>query len=323
MHEILSKISLIGIVPVVKINDTEKAVPLAKALSDGGIPAAEITFRTEQAEEAIVRITKEMPDVLVGAGTVLTTEQADRAIKAGAGFVVSPGLNPQVVAHCMQKGIPVIPGCSNPSDIEQAMALGLDVVKFFPAEAAGGVKMLKALSGPYGNMKFMPTGGITADNVNDYLSFSKVIACGGSWMVPENLIKQGNFEKITILAREAMESILGFKLSHVGINCEKDEQAGKVAASFSSLLNLDLYNGGVSIFAGNAAGNIIEVMKTPYKGRHGHIAIKTNYIERAVNYITGKGYKFDQSTAKYDLNNKLQTIYLESEVGGFAIHLVQ
>ncbi len=323
MNEILKKISLIGIVPVVKINDAEKAVPLAKALSDGGIPTAEITFRTEQAEEAIARITKEVPDMLVGAGTVLTTEQADRAINAGAKFIVSPGLNPRVVEHCIKKGVPITPGCSNPSDIEQAIEFGLDVVKFFPAEALGGVKMLKALSGPYGNISFMPTGGIDANNIKDYLSFSKVIACGGSWMVPENLIKQGNFEKITILAREAIESILGFKISHVGINCENEEQAGGVAASFSKLLNFDLYNGSSSIFAGNSAGNIIEVMKTPYKGKHGHIAIKTNYIDRAVNYITNKGYKFDQSTAKYDSNSKLQAIYLETEVGGFAIHLVQ
>lgn len=323
MNDLIKKISLIGIVPVVKINDVEKAVPLAKALSNGGIPTAEITFRTEQAAEAIALITKEVPEMLIGAGTVLTTEQADSAISAGAKFIVSPGLNPKVVEHCLKKGVPIIPGCSNPSDIEQAIELGLDVVKFFPAEALGGVKMLKALSGPYGNVSFMPTGGIDVNNIKSYLSFSKVIACGGSWMVPENLIKQGNFEAITVLAREAMESILGFKISHVGINSENEEHAGQIAENFSKLFDLNLYNMGSSIFSGNCEGNIIEVLKTRCKGKNGHIAIKTNFIERAVNYITNRGYNFDQSTAKYDSNNKLQDIYLENEVGGFAIHLVQ
>lgn len=319
MHDILNKISLIGIVPVVKINDVKKAVPLAKALCDGGIPVAEITFRTEQAEEAIASISEKFPDMLVGAGTVLTIDQADRAVKAGAKFIVSPGLNPKVVEYCIKNGIPITPGCSNPSDIEQALELGLEVVKFFPAEAAGGIKMLKALAGPYGNVKFMPTGGINASNINDYLSFPKVLACGGSWMVPESLIKTGCFEQITALAREAMENILGFKLAHVGINCENEEQASETAETFSNLFSFGINKGNTSIFA----DNVIELMKAPYKGTHGHIAIKTNYIDRAVNYLTNKGYMFDQSTAKYDSNNNLKAIYLENEVGGFGIHLVQ
>lgn len=319
MNDILKKISLVGIVPVVKISDVEKAVPLAKALCEGGIPVAEITFRTQEAEEAIARIAKECPDMLVGAGTVLTTDQADRAIQAGAKFIVSPGLNPRVVEHCVKKGVPITPGCSNPSDIEQAIELGLDVVKFFPAEAAGGIKMLKALSAPYGNIKFMPTGGIDAGNINDYLSFPKVIACGGSWMVPDDLIKAGNFEKIASLAKEAVESMLGFKLAHVGINCENEEQAGSVAGDFAKLFNFTLKDGNSSIFA----NNIIELMKTPYKGTHGHIAIKTNYIDRAVSYLEGKGFRFDPGTAKYDANKNLKAIYLTNELGGFAVHLVQ
>lgn len=319
MHDILKKISLIGIVPVVKIDDVEKAVPLAKALSEGGIPVAEITFRTAQAEEAIKRISVEMPDMILGAGTVLTTEQADRAAAAGAKFIVSPGFNPKVVEHCVKNGIPITPGCSNPSDIEMAIEFGLDVVKFFPAEAAGGIKMIKSLAGPYGNIKFMPTGGIDASNLNDYLSFPKVLACGGSWMVPESLIKAGSFDKITALAKEAMQNMLGFKIAHVGINCVDGAQAGQVAGEFSNLFDFTPNEGNSSIFL----DNMIEVMKTPYKGSHGHIAIKTNYIDRAVNYLTGKGYKFDESTARYDANNKLKAIYLDNEVGGFGVHLLQ
>lgn len=319
MHDIIHKISLIGIVPVIKIEDAEKAVPLARALCEGGIPVAEITFRTAQAEEAIARISKELPEMLLGAGTVMTTEQVDRAVNAGAQFIVSPGFNPKVVEYCVKKGIPITPGCINPSDIERALEFGLDVVKFFPAEASGGIKMIKALSGPFGNVRFIPTGGIDAGNLNDYLSFPKVLACGGSWIAPENYIKAGNFEKVTTLAREAIEIMLGFKLAHVGINCENEVQAGLVAAEFSSIFDFRLNNGSSSIFAGSA----IEIMKTPYKGARGHIAIKTNYIERAVNYLTYKGYKFDESTAKLDAYGNLKAIYLKDEIGGYGIHLVQ
>ena len=177
MNDVLKEIYQIGIVPVIALEDAKDAQPLAKALIDGGLPCAEVTFRTAAAEESIAIMTAEYPDMLVGAGTVLTTEQVDRAVAAGAKFIVSPGLNPEVVKYCIGKNIPICPGCSNPSDIEQAIALGLDVVKFFPAEAAGGLAMIKAMSAPYVNMKFMPTGGINASNLNDYLGFKKVIAC--------------------------------------------------------------------------------------------------------------------------------------------------
>ncbi|MDP4110138.1 MAG: bifunctional 4-hydroxy-2-oxoglutarate aldolase/2-dehydro-3-deoxy-phosphogluconate aldolase, partial [Bacillota bacterium] len=174
MNATLEKISGYGIVPVIKIDDVEKAVPLAKALCEGGLPVAEVTFRTAQAEEAIKRISAEVPEMLVGAGTVLTCEQADKAIAAGAKFIVSPGLNVKVVKHCIEKNIPITPGTSSPSDMEAALELGLEVVKFFPAEQSGGIGFLKAVSGPYTALKFMPTGGVNAANMNDYLAFSKV-----------------------------------------------------------------------------------------------------------------------------------------------------
>lgn len=318
MKEVLNKISLIGIVPVIKINDITHAVPLAKALCKGGIPVAEITFRTEQAEEAIRRIKEEIPDMLVGAGTVLTVEQVDQAVKAGAEFIVSPGFNPRIVEHCIKKDIPVAPGCSSPSDVERAMEYGLDVVKFFPAEAAGGIKMIKALSGPYGNMKFMPTGGIDLNNLNDYLSCSKVLACGGSWMVPEDMVIAGEFDKITALCEKALEKMLGFQLAHIGINSENEEAARKTASGFSSLFNLSMVEGNSSIFA----GDMIEIMKTPFRGQHGHIAIKTNYPERAIRYLAEKGIEFDTATEKRDGKGKVKSIYLKGETGGFAIHLL-
>lgn len=204
MHDVLETIEQLGIVPVVVIENAKDAVPLCRALQEGGLPLAEITFRTAAAEDAIRAVSSDLPEVLVGAGTVLTTQQAEKAIKAGARFIVSPGLNPAVVEFCMEKSVPVIPGCCTPTDIEVALGLGLNVVKFFPAEAFGGIKTLKAISAPYSMMKFVPTGGINATNLNDYLSFDKVLACGGSWMVNSELLKRGDFEEITRLTREAM-----------------------------------------------------------------------------------------------------------------------
>lgn len=203
MSTIFEKFSKIGIIPVVVLEDAKDAEPLGKALMEGGLPCAEVTFRTAAAEEAIKIMTEKFPDMLVGAGTVLTTEQADRAIAAGAKFIVSPGLNPDVVAHCVKKGIPVTPGTCTPTDVEKALTFGLDVVKFFPAEPAGGLDFIKAIAAPYIGVKFMPTGGINANNVRDYLKYDRIIACGGSWMVKGDLIKAGNFEKIKELTAEA------------------------------------------------------------------------------------------------------------------------
>lgn len=204
MHEVLKKIQEIGIVPVVVLDDAKDAAPLAKALMDGGLPCAEVTFRTEAAEESIRIMSEQFPEMLIGAGTVLTTEQVDRAVAAGAKFIVSPGLNPRIVKYCVEKGILITPGCCNPSDVEQAIENGLEVVKFFPAEQAGGLPMIKAMAAPYTNMMFMPTGGISPSNVKDYLGFKKIIACGGSWMVKGDLVKAGDFAKITELSKEAV-----------------------------------------------------------------------------------------------------------------------
>ena len=203
MDKVIEELGKIGIVPVIALDDAKDAEPLAKALIAGGLPCAEVTFRTAAAEESIRIMAEKFPEMIVGAGTVLTTEQADRAVKAGAKFIVSPGLNPKVVKHCIDNGYPIVPGTSNPSDVEVAIELGLDVVKFFPAEAAGGLKMMKALSGPYTNLKFIPTGGINKDNLCDYLAFKKIIACGGSWMVKGDLVKAGKFDEIQKMTADA------------------------------------------------------------------------------------------------------------------------
>ena len=320
MNEVLEKIQKIGIVPVVVLDDAKDAAPLAKALCEGGLPCAEVTFRTAAAEESIRIMAKEFPEMLVGAGTVLTTEQVDRAVNAGAKFIVSPGLNPTVVKYCVDKGIPVTPGTSNPSDVEMAISLGLDVVKFFPAEQAGGINMIKAMAAPYTQMKFMPTGGINAKNINSYLAFDKILACGGSWMVKKDLVAAGEFDKIRDLTKEAVQTMLGFELAHIGINCDNETEAEKTADAFDGLFGFTKKVGNSSVFAGSA----LEVMKTPYLGKNGHIAVKTNYIERAVNYLsTVLGVEFNEESAKRDAKGNLKAIYLKEEIGGFAIHLVQ
>lgn len=207
MNPVLEQIQKIGIVPVVVLDDAKDAEPLAKALCEGGLPCAEVTFRTEAAEECIRIMSEKFPEMLVGAGTVLTTEQVDRAVAAGAKFIVSPGLNPRIVRYCVEKGILITPGCANASDIEQALENGLEVVKFFPAEPAGGLPMIKALAAPYVGVKFMPTGGISAKNVRDYLAYDRIIACGGSWMVKNDLVKAGDFAAITEMTREAVQIV--------------------------------------------------------------------------------------------------------------------
>lgn len=319
MNEVLKKISNIGIVPVIVIEDVEKAVPLAKALVAGGIPAAEVTFRVAGADQAIARIAAEVPEMLVGAGTVLTIEQCDAAIDAGAKFIVSPGFDDEIVDHCIERGVVVTPGTATPSDMAKAVKKGLEVVKFFPAEQAGGVAYLKAVAGPYTSLKFMATGGVNAKNMNDYLGFKKMVAVGGSWMVKADMIKAGEFDKITELCKEAVRTMHGFEVRHVGINCENPEEAEKVAKTFCSLFGFEYKPGNSSIFTGTG----VEVMKTPYLGKLGHIAIACNDVDRAIAYFEARGIGFDMESARYAADGKTKAIYFAEEVGGFALHLLQ
>ena len=201
------RIEELGIVPVVVLQDTKDAKPLAEALCDGGLPCAEVTFRTEAAEESIRIMTEAFPQMLVGAGTVLTTAQVDAAVAAGAKFIVSPGFDPEIVDDCLDKQIPVFPGCITPSEIAQAVKRGLRVVKFFPAQQFGGVATIKALSAPYVGLKFMPTGGVSAANLKDYFGCKSVIACGGSWMVKGDLIAAGKFDEIRQMTSEAVKLV--------------------------------------------------------------------------------------------------------------------
>ena len=207
MSTVTEKISTLGVVPVVVLEDAKDAAPLAKALVEGGLPCAEVTFRTDAAEESIKIMTSEYPDMFVGAGTVLTIEQVDRAVAAGAKFIVSPGFDPEIVDYCLSKEIPVFPGCITPSEVAQAVKRGLKVVKFFPAEQFGGVATIKAMAAPYVGLKFMPTGGVSAKNLESYLSCGKIVACGGCWMVKGDLVKAGKFDEIKAMAEEAVKLV--------------------------------------------------------------------------------------------------------------------
>lgn len=319
MSDLMQQIHDIGIIPVIAIEDAANAVPLAKALREGGLPAAEVTFRTAAGEEAIRQIAQNCPDVLVGAGTVLNVDQCDRAIAAGAKFIVSPGYNEELVAYCVEKNIPVLPGCVNASDMTRAANAGLETVKFFPAEPSGGVPFLKSLAPVFPKLNFMPTGGVNTKNLMDYLGYDRIVACGGTWMVKKDLIEGQRWEEITQICKDAVKTMLGFELRHIGINCADEDEAARVAKAFSSLLGLEYKPGNSSIFCGTA----VECMKAPYLGEKGHIAIGTNSVDRAIYHMEQRGFAFDESTRKTDAKGRTKAIYFKDSIGGFAIHLVQ
>lgn len=316
MNETVKKLGRIGLVPVIKLDTPEQALPLGKALVAGSLPVAEVTFRTDAAEESIKILSRELPDLTLGAGTVLTTEQADAAAAAGAKYIVTPGFNPKVVAHCIAKGIPVTPGVTSPSQIEQALEMGLSVLKFFPAEPSGGAAMLKAFAGPYGNkVSFIPTGGVGVKNLAEYLSCPNVHAVGGSWMVPSDTIAAGDFAKVETLCREARMLSLGFKLLHIGVNPHSDGGAAENAKLLSALLGMAEKPGSSSIFVGSS----FELMKEAGRGEKGHIAIETLSVERALEWAAGLGFKPVEETIKTK-GGVITMAYVDKPFMGFALH---
>lgn len=319
MNPVLQRVYEIGIIPVIAFNDVDEAIPLCKALMDGGLPAAEVTFRTACAEECIRKIHEELPDMLLGAGTVLTNDQADRAMAAGASFVVAPGYDPNVTQHVIDKGGLMMPGTCSAGEMQQAMNQGCEAIKFFPAEANGGVDMLKNIGAALKTAKWMCTGGVNAKNVNTYLANPQIIAVGGTWMCKSDKIKAGAWDDITAACKEAVDVMLGLELGHIGINCADDAEALKTAELLGSLLSKAVAPGNSSIFVGNKE---FEIMKKPGRGTHGHIAIKCNSVDRAVYHLGQRGVKFDMDSM-VNKNGKNIAIYLADEVAGFAIHLVQ
>ena len=317
MDPVLTRLGNIGLVPVIKIEDADKAVPLAKALADGGLPCPEVTFRTEAASSAIRAILKAYPDMLVGAGTVVNVDLAKKAVEAGAKFIMSPGFNPAVIDWCLANKVPVVPGISTASDIEAGLEKGLEVLKFFPAEASGGTAMLDAFAGPFAQVSFIPTGGIAPDNLVEYAKRPNVFAVGGSWMVHPDLIAHEEWGAITDLCREAVVALHGFSFAHVGLNSKNAETAAETANTFA-LFGFEQKNGSASIFNGTD----IEVMKSPYRGTMGHIGFKCWNVERSLFWLGQYGFRGVEETAKYE-KGRLSFIYLDREIGGFAVHLVR
>lgn len=318
MNEIFRRIGDIGIVPVIKLERPELALPLGRALVAGGIPTAEITFRTAAAPEAIRVLSDELPDLLVGAGTVLTSTQLEEALQAGARFIVSPGFNPRIVDRCLELDIPVLPGVSGTEGIEQALERKLEVLKFFPAEAAGGVSMLEALAGPYQTLGFIPTGGINPGNLGGYARLPQVLAVGGSWMVKPELIGTGDWPGVEMLCREAVRALHGFAFAHVGLNGTDSTESGATTALLASLFGLSHREGSASFMLGDA----IEVTKSPFPGTKGHLAIRCNNVERALAFLATKGIRARMDSGARE-KGRLKSVYLELEVLGFALHLLK
>ncbi len=318
MHPVLEQIYSLGIVPVVKIDTPSHALPLGEALLAGDLPVAEITFRTSAAEESIKRLSGELPDLLVGAGTVLTPDQADKAVKAGAKFIVSPGFNEPVVDYCIENNIPVTPGVNSPTQIEQGLYKGLDVLKFFPAEASGGMSLLKSMAAPYNEVKFIPTGGIKTENMHEYLSSPKVLAIGGSWMVKPDFISGERFDEITKIARETVGAMLGFSLKHIGINSSDASAAAEAAKLFTSFFPGKVSESDKSIMVGGA----VELMKGSGRGANGHIAIGTTNIIRAAAFLERKGFSLDHENA-IKAEGKIKAVFFKNEIAGFAVHLLE
>jgi len=314
----LKRIGTCAIVPVVVLDKAQDAAPTAKALQAGGIDVVEITLRTPVAMDSIRALTKHCPDICVGAGTVLTLSQCKEAVAAGAKFIVSPGFDREVVQWCVANNIAITPGCVTPTEITQALALGIKVIKFFPANVYGGLNAMKALSGPFGDVKFIPTGGISEKNLAEYLGASFIHAVGGSWLCAKSDIAAGNFDKITALSKTAIEIALGFEWGHLGVNCDSPEESMGVCRFFDKAFGTGIEQGADSNFVTPA----IEVINFRFLGEHGHIAIKTNCIHRAMAALEKKGFAFDMSTAKY-VGGRLVVVYFTEHQGGFAVHLLQ
>lgn len=319
MDTIRERIFNCGIIPVAVIEDAKDAVPTAMALKSGGIDVIEITMRTNAGLQAVENISKACPDMLVIAGTVLTLENCIQCIAAGAKGIVSPGFDKDIVQYCLDNQILVIPGTVTPTEIQNAMTYGLDILKFFPANVYGGSKALKSLAGPFTTVSFIPTGGVDEQNVGEYTALSNVFAVGGSWVCAKQDISNQSFGKITELTQKALQAVLGFEFVHPGINTDSEEESLKIANAINERFGFPIKLGNSSNFAGEG----FEITRKHCLDRYSHIAgIRTNNVKRAVHYLTKKGFEIDPETARYK-NGKLEALFLRDEVGGFAIHLLQ
>lgn len=312
---VVKELELCGITPLVKMEDLRDTLPLMGALTSAGIKVVEIVFRSNLAKDAIKLISSKCQNMLVGAGTIISIEQLNEAVSAGAKYIVTPSFNPKVVDRCIKLNIPVFPGCSSAGDIEQAYERGLRTVKFFPSELLGGINMLKALSQPYPFMRFIPTGGINSQNLNSYLAYNNVLCCGGTFPVNEELLKQGKFDEITNNVREVINGMLDLKLDHIAVNT--DETEGK------KLLKAVAFMSGKPYDESMVKYNGIEAVFDNHYGRLGHIAYSSPNLERCIYYLANRGFAIDlQSVVKND-NGKIIKFNLDGDYAGFTLRMIK
>lgn len=318
--EIQRELELDGLAPVVVIDDAENAVPLAKALLAGGIWFMEVTFRTSAAEQAVKNVAANVPNMLVGAGTIINVEMAQKAVNAGAKFIVTPGYNKEVVEWCHDNDVAIVPGTQTMTEIMYAINDGCKLVKLFPAEDVGGVKFLKTINSVFPDLKFMPSGGIGYNNFSAYAEYYNVAAATGSWLAPRKLIAEKKFDEITEIAKKSVLMMHNFKLLHIGINNKDEKSAHEAAKCLADLLSEPLLDKGTAWFVGNMA-DVVKYDTLP--GPHGHIAIEVNNVDRAVRYFENHGYKFTD-IGKSEDDKGLVSIWFDEKqvnVGGFAVHL--
>lgn len=319
MADVLKRIGQYGIVPVINVPDEEIAEPLALALINGGLPLIEVTLRNEKALKSLQRIKKAYPSMIVGAGTVCSVKAAEESIAAGADFIVSPGMQQEVARYCIEKNIPVIPGCATATEIAAGIDLGLKTFKFFPSELLGGVKIIHELSRPFGGIKFIPTCGITMENLTEYLACESVAAVGGSFMAKAALVARRDWAAITVCCKEAVRTSMGFRLMHIGINAGNEEEGRRIATRFAEIFDLPYKQGNRSDFA----GTVVESCKEKFPGEKGHIAIGTYSVERASAYLKTRGIHIREDSVKTDAKGIQISAYLDEEIGGFAVHLLR
>ena len=316
---IIKRIHDIGILPVIDLADSDNAVRVAQSICIGGLPIAEIAYSTDAIQKMMSDLKRTCPGMLIGAGGIFSCEHIDSAQKAGADFITTLEFDPDIIGYCQSRNIPVIPAVSDETEIEAAMSMGLNTVKLLLSENSGGISRIKALSVAYDNVKFIPAGRITENDISGYLDEPCVLACCGSWMIDENAIAEKNFEKIAELTGRTVNNMLGLTIKHIGINEENGDGAalaGQFAGIFSGKVR--------ETFKGWFGSEYVEIMSNKFtKGRHGHIGIGVNAPDRARRYYEALGYSFDDSTAGFDENGDLEIIYFSGEIGGFALHIVK
>lgn len=315
---VYQKLESTGVLPVIHIADRAWAEPLAQALLAGGIDTLEVVFRSEGAADTLLQLKESHPEMCIGAGTILNVTQAEQALAAGADFLVSPGYDRKIVDFCAERDVTILPGCTSASEIQAAYESGLRVVKFFPAEISGGVAAIEAFGGPFAEMRFLPTGGINMQNLEEYLRCERVIACGGSFMAPRAMLERGDYAAITERCAKAVQSGLCFELAHVGINHTDAETAESSAERLATLFAMPLIEYQASVFAGTA----VECMKTRFYGEKGHIGFRTSNMRRAMAWLSRMGVELIEESKKYDAKGNVTCVYLKEEIAGFAVHIV-